>query len=264
MSTIAAPLRWREYAIEAALLAAFMMAAVGVTALLQHPASPVRQAVPNAALRRSLIGLAMGVTAAAIIYSPWGRRSGAHINPSITLSYLRLRKVTVRDAAFYVAAHFLGSIAGLTAATLLLGGIAGSSEVNYVATVPGPAGTGAAFAAEAGISFGMMTMILSVSNTPRFTRFTGLLAACLVALFIAVESPISGMSMNPARSFAPAVAAGSLRVWWVYLLGPVAGMLAAAEIYVRRHGHGAVGCAKLYHDHGRDGACHFRCLFTPH
>jgi aquaporin Z len=261
MSTSTAPLRWREYAIEAALLAAFMLAAVGATTLLQYPGSPVRHALPNAAFRRSLLGLAMGATAAAIIYSPWGRRSGAHINPSITLTYLRLHKITTRDAACYVAAHFLGAITGLTAGALLLGGIAASSEVNYVATVPGPSGTTAAFAAEAAISFGMMTMILAVSNTPRISRFTGALAACLVALYITVESPVSGMSMNPARSFAPAVAAGSLQVWWVYVVAPVAGMLGAAEIYVRRHGHAAVRCAKLHH--GSDGPCHFHCLYTP-
>jgi aquaporin Z len=261
MTMGAARRRWREYAMEAALLATFMVSAVGVTALLQYPASAVRQTLPDAVLRRSLIGVAMGLTAAAIIYSPWGRRSGAHINPSITLTYLRLRKVTPRDAAFYVAAQFLGAVGGLTVAGLMLPGIAGSPEVNYVATLPGPGGTAAAFVAEATISFGMMTMILAVSNTPRLARFTGALAAVLVALYISVESPISGMSMNPARSFAPAVATGSLHVWWVYVFAPLAGMLGAAEIYVRRYGYSAVRCAKLHH--AGDGTCHFNCLFAP-
>jgi aquaporin Z len=254
-------LRWREYAMEAALLAAFMVSAAGVTALLHYPGSPIRQALPHAALRRTLTGVAMGLTAAAIIYSPWGRRSGAHVNPSITLTYLRLRKVTPRDAAFYVAAQFLGAAAGLTVAGLVLGGIAASPEVNYVATLPGPGGTLAAFVAEAAISFGRMAMVLVVSNTPRLARFTGALAAVLVALFISVESPISGMSMNPARSFAPAVATGSLNVWWVYLFAPLVGMLGAAELYVRRYGHAAVRCAKLHH--AADGTCHFNCFLAP-
>jgi aquaporin Z len=256
---VAAGFRWREYGIEAALLAAFMMSAVGVTALVEYPASPVRQALSSAIVRRSLTGIAMGLTAAAIIYSPWGRRSGAHINPAITLTYLRLRKMTPRDAAFYVAAQFLGAIGGLTAAAALLPGVAGSRQVNYVATVPGSSGVAAAFVAEAAISFGMASMILTVSNSRRLSRFTGVLAACLVALYISVESPISGMSMNPARSFAPAIAAGSVCTWWLYVVAPVTGMLTAAELYVRRHGHAAVLCAKLHH--GADGPCHFQCLF---
>jgi len=96
-------------------------------------------------------------------------------------------------------------------------------------------------------------------SAPRLSRFTGVLAACLVALYIAIESPLSGMSMNPARSFAPAVASRTLATLWIYFVAPLAGMLLAAELYVRRHGHAAVRCAKLQHG---SGACHFHCLFT--
>jgi aquaporin Z len=250
--------RWPEYFMEAALLAAFMVSAVGVTALLQYPASPVRQVVDSGGLRRVLIGLAMGLTAAALIYSPWGRRSGAHINPSITLTYFRLGKIAPRDAVLYVMAQFGGAMAGLGAAAAILSGIAGSPEVNYVATIPGRSGAGAAFAAETAISFGMMTMVLTVSNAPRFSRFTGVVAACLVALYISIESPISGMSMNPARSFAPAFASGSLGTLWIYFVAPLGGMLLAAEVYLRRNGHAAIRCAKLHHG---AGPCHFHCLF---
>jgi aquaporin Z len=250
--------RWPEYFMEAALLAVFMVSALGVTALLQYPASPVRQVLESGVLRRVLTGLAMGLTAAALIYSPWGRRSGAHINPSITLTYFRLGKIAPRDAALYVIALFGGAIGGLATAAAVLRGIAGSPEVNYVATMPGRSGTAAAFAAETAISFGMMAMVLTVSNAPRLSRFTGAVAAGLVALYISVESPISGMSMNPARSFAPAVASGSLATLWIYFVAPLGGMLLAAEAYVRRHGPAAIRCAKLHHG---PGACHFHCLF---
>ena len=250
--------RWPEYFMEAALLAGFMMSAVAVTALLQYPASPVRQSLESGVLRRVLTGLAMGLTAAAIIYSPWGRRSGAHINPSITLTYFRLGKIAPRDAALYVIAQFCGAIGGLVTAAAILRGIAGSPQVNYVATIPGRSGTAAAFGAETAISFGMMATVLTVSNAPRFSRFTGAVAACLVALYISIESPISGMSMNPARSFAPAVASGSLATLWIYFVAPLGGMLLAAEVYLRRHGPAAIRCAKLHHG---TGACHFHCLF---
>jgi aquaporin Z len=255
-----ARLRWPEYAMEAALLAAFMLSAVWVTALLQHPASPVRAALPSAVWRRALTGLAMGVTAASIIYSPWGRRSGAHINPAITLTYLRLRKIGLRDAVCYVVAQFTGAAAGIVTAVVLSRSIVASPEVNYVATLPGMAGSGAAFIAEVAISFGMMATVLVMSNSPRFARFTGVSAACLVMLYIAVESPLSGMSMNPARSLAPAIASGGLGAVWIYFLAPTAGMLLAAEVYVRRRGHGAVRCAKLYHPSGVP--CHFHCAFA--
>lgn len=254
----AARFRWLEYGMEAALLAAFMLSAIGVTALLQYPASPVRMALPDAGLRRMLTGVAMGLTALSIIYSPWGRRSGAHINPSITLTYLRLHKISGRDALLYVVAQFIGAAAGIAIGATLLRGVAGSPEVNYVATLPGIFGRGGAFAAEIAISFGLMATVLTVSNTPRLSRFTGVSAACLVALYIAVESPLSGMSMNPARSLAPAVASGALRSVWIYFIAPTAGMLLAAEAYVRRYGHAAIRCAKLHH---AGGPCHFHCSF---
>src|SRR6266496_5613366 len=95
---------WPEYLIEAWALGTFMISAAMFTALLEYPASPVHQAIPNAFLRRSLIGLAMGFTAIALIYSPWGQRSGAHMNPATTLTFLHLRKIAPWDGFFYIAA----------------------------------------------------------------------------------------------------------------------------------------------------------------
>jgi aquaporin Z len=248
---------WPEYAIETAALAVFMVSAVLFTALVEHTASPVRTAIDNAVLRRMLVGMAMGLTAASIIYSPWGQRSGAHLNPSVTLTFLRLGKVAPRDAVFYVLAHFAGGAAGILLAVALVRGVVADPSVNYVATIPGSFGTAAAFAGELAISFGMMSTILVVSNTRRLARFTGVVAACLIALYITVEAPLSGMSMNPARSFAPALAAGSASSLWIYFLAPPLGMLFAAELYVRRAGRISVRCAKLHHPAG--GACHFNC-----
>jgi len=91
--------RWPEYSIEAALLALFMIPACTCTVIFELPSSPVRQAIPSAFLRRALTGIAMGLTAIALIYSPWGQRSGAHINPSVTLTFYRLGKIQMMDAA---------------------------------------------------------------------------------------------------------------------------------------------------------------------
>jgi aquaporin Z len=236
-------LHWPEYVAEGALLALFMAAACAGGVLLEHPASSAVRALPDPLARRALFGLAMGATAAAIIYSPPGRRSGAHINPAVTLAFLGLGKVTRRDAALYVAAQLAGGTAGVLAARAALGGRLADPAVHFVTTRPGPAGAPVAFAAEALISFMLMAVVLRVSASPR-AAWTGACAGALVALFIIVEAPLSGMSMNPARSLGSAIAAGETEALWIYLLAPPLGMLAAAASMRRR---AAAACAKLHH-----------------
>src|SRR5689334_9972166 len=141
-------IRWRIYLIEASLLGAFMISASVFTALLEHPGSPIVAAIPSPFLRMALIGLAMGATAVGLIYSPWGRRSGAHMNPAVTLSNVRLGKLGVLDAAFYIAAQFIGAIAGMWIARLALGEIVSHPSVRFVATVPGILGVRSAWIAE--------------------------------------------------------------------------------------------------------------------
>jgi len=156
---------WPEYLMEAAGLGIFMISACVFVVIVEHPASPVRQAISDPPLRRMLIGLAMGLTAIGIIYSPWGKQSGAHINPSVTLSFLRLGKVKVWDALFYTIAQFAGAIAGVLAAGMALGASIAHPSVNYATTVPGSSGLGVAFLAELVISFGLMLVVLAVLPT---------------------------------------------------------------------------------------------------
>jgi aquaporin Z len=256
---------WPEYAIEALCLALFMVSAAAFASLLRHPASPLTATISGlmpAPLQRLPMGIAMGLTAAAIIYSPLGRRSGAHMNPAVTLTFLRLGKVAPRDAAAYVIAQFIGGSLGIVGATWLLRGLPSHPAINYVATAPGAAGTAVAFAAEAAISFGMMLMVLASSNARRFARYTGVFAGTLIAAYITIEVPLSGMSMNPARTFAPALLAHTVRSLWVYFTAPLLGMLTAAELYIRAVGAQHVRCAKL--DHPIGGPCIFRCRFMEH
>src|SRR5262249_45641157 len=155
------------------------------------------------------MGCAMGLTAIALVYSPLGKRSGAHMNPAVTLTFLGLGRVAPRDALFYVLAQFAGGAVGLLACARLLGPLLGDPHVNYVATVPGDRGIDIAFAAELVISFLLMSVVLRVSSRPALARYTGLCAGALVALYITFEAPLSGMSMNPARSFGSALLAHS-------------------------------------------------------
>ena len=247
---------WPEYAMEAGALGAFMVAAAGFATLLHHPASPVRQAIDHVIARRALMGLAMGATAIALIYSPIGARSGAHINPATTLTFLRLGRIHPVDAAAYVTAQFAGALGGLGLAAVLLRPWIASPAVNYVATLPGPWGGGVAFAAEAAIACLLMTVVLWMSRTPVSGRYTGLAVGLLVAFYITVEDPLSGMSLNPARSLSPALFIGRLDTLWIYGVAPPLGMLLAAEAfrYAGRH----PPCAKLHHRHGA------RCIFQCH
>src|SRR5437660_12798052 len=144
----AASRHWPEYLIEAACLGLFMVSACSFTVLLQHPGFIVRQIVPSPFLRRALTGIAMGLTAIALIYSPWGKQSGAHLNPSVTLTFFRLGKVEPWDAVFYVIAQFTGGVAGVALVALAAGKLLAHPSVNYVATLPGSGGTGAAFFGE--------------------------------------------------------------------------------------------------------------------
>ena len=252
---------WPEYLMEAAGLGLFMISAAVVTALLEYPHSPLYDLLPNPIIRRVLTGMAMGLTAIGIIYSPWGKRSGAHLNPAVTVTFLRLGKIHGLDAFFYVLAQFVGGVMGLLGAAMAMGMAIEYPTVNYVVTVPGLDGTGIAFVAEAGISFGLMLVVLIVSNRTKLNAWTGVFAGGLVAVYIAIEAPLSGMSMNPARSFASALPAHLWTDFWVYLTAPLLGMLLAAECYVRAPGAHRVLCAKLHHHN--NARCIFRCSFMP-
>ncbi|WP_036536801.1 MIP/aquaporin family protein [Neosynechococcus sphagnicola] len=250
---------WPEYLMEAAGLGFFMLAAGVITVVFEYQDSPVHQALPDPFLRLIGIGIGMGLTAIAIIYSPWGQQSGAHINPAVTLTFYRLGKIKPWDAVFYILAQFMGGLVGVWLAILILGAAFTHPPVNHIVTVPGAAGLGLALLGEAVIAFCMMMTILMVSNTPKLGRWTGVFAGCLVCLYVIFEAPLSGFGMNPARTFASALPAHIWTAFWMYLLVPPAAMLLAAEVYVRFKGLRAVACAKLnHHTHTR---CIFRCEY---
>src|ERR1051325_11244136 len=179
---------WPEYLMEGAELGLFMISACAFTVLLYHPASVVAQNIHSEIFRRMLMGLAMGSTAIAIIFSPLGKRSGGHFNPSVTLTFFRLGKIRAWDAAFYTLFQFAGGIAGIMLASLTLNKFLAHQKVNYAATLPGPDGPIVAFAAEILISFILMSVVLAVSNTKRLARWTGIFAGALVAAYITIES----------------------------------------------------------------------------
>jgi aquaporin Z len=251
---------WPEYLMEAAGLGIFMISAGVFGTLLEYPGSPVQQAIADPFQRRILMGIAMGLTAIGIIYSPWGMQSGAHLNPAVTLTFFRLGKIEPWDALFYVAAQFAGGIAGVLLVALALGHSFADPPVIYVTTLPGSGGPAIAFLVELVISFALMFVVLVTTNIEALGRYTGVFAGVLVATYITVVAPLSGMSMNPARTFGSALPAQLWESLWIYFTAPLLGMLLAADTYLRSIGPRGAICAKLHHHN--DKRCIFRCGYS--
>lgn len=246
----------RVYAMDGALLGLFMISACVNVVILEHPASSVHAGIPSALVRRILVGVAMGLTAALLIYSPWGKRSGAFMNPAMVLCFLRLGKLSRLDAVGYITAQLIGSAGGVLFAAWLLPGWVSNPAVNYVVTTPS-GGVESAFLTEFYLAFVLVSVVMTVNRSPRFARHSGVCAAVLVALFISVAAPISGMSINPARTFGSAVWAQNWTGFWIYLSAPPLGMLAGTELQRRLTARKQRPCGKLTHD--ETITCFVRC-----
>jgi len=253
-------LHWPEYLMEAGELTLYMFSACAFATLLQHPASPVRHLITSSLARRALYGLAMGSTVVGIITTPWGKQSGGHLNPAITLTFFRLGKLELLDGLFYVAAQFCGAAAGVAFATYALRGALQNNAVRYAVTVPGVYGNTGAFIGELTISFLLMLTILFATNTEKLARYTPYFVGALFAIYIAFETPLSGMSMNPARTFGSAFRAGYWHAIWIYFTAPTLGMLCAGEVFLRARSGAVPCCAKLHHANNK--RCIFRCNAT--
>jgi aquaporin Z len=253
-------LHWPEYLMEAIELGLFMLAACAFGTLLFYAYSPVARAIPSSAPRLVLMGLAMGATAGMIIRSPMGRRSGAHFNPAVSVTFFCLGKMHRFDALFYVAAQFAGGVAGVLAARVLVGPALATASVRYVVTVPGAYGPAAAFGAE--VFMGMLTMsvVLIAANHESLSRWTWLIFGFLVMSYVIAFSAVSGFSLNPARTLASAIFANVWTAMWLYFLAPLLGMATSAAAYVIAAGKRSIYCAKIYHD--CTSPCPFQCRFS--
>src|SRR6202035_3877553 len=156
---------------------------------------------------------------------------------------------------FYGVAQFCGATIGVALAPFLMRGAPGDGTVRYAVTAPGGYGVAVAFAAELAISFILMTTVLLVTNHERLARYTPYFVGSLYAVNITFETPLSGMSMNPARTFGSAVYGGYWHTLWIYFIAPTVGMLVAATVYLRARHAAPPYCAKL------DQANNKRCIF---
>ncbi|MEM3506176.1 MAG: MIP family channel protein [Candidatus Bathyarchaeia archaeon] len=177
------------------------------------------------------IGTSFGAIVAIMIYA-LGHISGTHINPAVTISLLAIKKIDVKDAVAYIIMQLIGAaLAGFTHAAILPQGKA----VSFGLTLPGDAigkSEVAAVVVEIILTFFLLFTIMGAAVDKRAPPgFAGLIIGAVVALDIYVGGPLTGASMNPARTFGPAIASGNWTAHWVYWVGPIVGGLIATLIY---------------------------------
>ncbi len=218
-----------------------MVSASFFDALIEYPGLPFRHIISSALLRRFLVGLAMGLTALYIFTSRFGKQSGAYINPAVTLVRWRLGDISTIDSIFYTIFQLAGGSLGVYLVVLFFPSWMKSPDVNYIITIPGTAGTAVAFVMEFFISFILIAVVLVMGIKKQWDKYTPYVVSSLITLFITFEAPFSGMSMNPARTFASAIVAGEWKSFWLYCTAPVLGMLAGESLFRYSKGYFSAG-----------------------
>ena len=196
--------------------------------------------------RLLLTGALFAGTGSLVAISPLGRRSGAHLNPVITLAFWTQGKVHPHDLAGYVVSQLLGGILGTAVVAVAWGSDA--TALNLGATAPGRGTSNmAAVMIEALMTAILVATVLLMTSSARSARWTPLVLWPLIAVLVWQGAPYTGTSLNPARSIGPALLAPQVTPCWIYVLGPLLGGAAAVGLYaLRTQTH--VVTAKLFHD----------------
>lgn len=207
--------------------------------------SPLAPILPSHSARLLVTGLLFAGCGSLVAISPPGRRSGAHLNPAVTLAFWCERHLHPHDLAGYITGQSIGAILG--AALLRLAWEGRAASVRYGLTSPGHGLTAleAAGVEAAMTAILVLTIFLFVSST-RTVRWTPLAVWIVVAVLVWQGAPYTGTSLNPARSLGPALVAGDWHDYWVYLLGPLAGSVLAVAGW--RLIPRITLTAKLFHD----------------
>jgi len=200
-------------------LAAFALVFAGCGAI-------ITDATRDGTLGTTGVAAVFGLIVMVMIYAT-GHLSGAHINPAVTIAFTLTRHFPIRDAVAYIAAQ----LSGATAGALLLLAAWSDKPAALGATVPSVQ-AGTALVYEIVLTALLMFVIIAVATD---TRAVGAAAAIAIGGTVALDAlfggPLTGGSMNPARSFGPALAAGEWTDFWIYVLGPVAGAALGAGAY---------------------------------
>jgi aquaporin Z len=246
---------WKEWQAELAGTAVLLFAVVTAKYWAVRAGPPFS----DPAIRVLIVGTVAGLAVIGVAFSPLGRRSGAHLNPAVTIG-MWLQGITGRaDLAGYTTAQIIGGIAGVAAARTW-GPQVASATVHWAVIAP-PAGMTepAAAAVEAGATFAQLVLVFRVLASRRYHQWAPVVAGILLTVFIIALAPVSGAGFNPVRGLAPDVLASVYPAIWIYFAGPVAGSAAAAAAVIAWGRRPVTG--KLRHD--PEINCHMRCAL-PH
>ena len=252
------PIPWGLFLSELIGTALLVLVGLSLVILMFGDGSPMARLIPHEGVRRLITGFLFGTTGACIALSLVGKVSGAHINPAVTLAFRLMGKLDLPTTVGYVGGQLVGGILGCL--PLLLWGTMGRS-VAFGATWPGPGvAVSTALLGEVITTFAMVTLLAVFLGFRTIRPFTPAIFPPLYSFMVWAEAPLSGTSTNPARSLGPSVISGQWEGWWIYWVGPIAGMLLAVlacSFLAKR-----IEVAKLYHfDSDRDRL--FRRMARP-
>jgi aquaporin Z len=234
---------WALFVSELIGTALLVLVGLSLVILMFGTGTPMASLIPSEELRRLITGFLFGTTGASIALSPVGKVSGAHINPVVTLAFRLMGKLDLRTTLGYIVAQMMGAVVG--SLPLLLWGAMGESTA-FGATLPGPGyALSTILLGEVITTFTMVALLAVFLGFRTIRPFTPAIFPPLYAIMVWAEAPISGTSTNPARSLGPSVISGQWDAWWIYWIGPMAGMflaVLACSILAKR-----IEVAKLYY-----------------
>lgn len=248
-------LNWAEYGAE--LLGTACLVFFGLSAVVFNMGKglPMEQLIPNHSIRLLITGLMFSGSGSLVAISPLGKLSGAHVNPAVSLAFWAQGKMHRHDLGGYIIGQLLGAIAGAALLVFVWGKYARS--VTNGMTLPGDGyPLWYVFLAEVSLTCLLVLAIFIFVSNHHLMRWTPFMTWLLVATMVWLEAPISGTSLNPARSLGPALVTRFLQDQWLYCVAPPLGaMLAVGVFRLLTFGQRELLTGKLFH------VPHYRCIF---
>ncbi|MFD2936676.1 MIP/aquaporin family protein [Spirosoma flavum] len=234
----------------AELIGTALLLSVGLSIVIFNwgTGSSMTSLIPSEPVRRIVTGFLFGTTGCLVTLSPVGKISGAHINPAVSVAFWLRGKMKTSVMIGYIGSQMIGAIIGCL--PLLLWGDQGKS-IHYGLTEPGKAGVFDAFLGEVLTTIGLITTIFIFVGSKKLRNYTPYTMPFLYGFMVCIESPFSGCSTNPARSFGPAVVSQIYSNYWLYVVAPFTGVLLVVGIFrlLRLHRYYQIEAARIsYHE----------------